>query len=127
MPFDWNDFFALAEKLAVSADEASKRTAISRAYYSVFNLAFARAEATAGAFPGDESTHNWCWGKYIGTIDPDCRRLGFDGQRMKRGRVKADYKSAEIPRLSDEVKWMLQEAREFRAALLVLNPRYPRP
>jgi hypothetical protein len=33
MPFDWNDFLSLARQLARSADEASKRTAKSRAYY----------------------------------------------------------------------------------------------
>ena len=31
---------------------------------SSFNIAFARAEATAGAYPGGESFHNWCWQKY---------------------------------------------------------------
>jgi len=42
MPFDWNKFLSLAQQLATSSDEACKRTAISRAYYCVFNLAFAR-------------------------------------------------------------------------------------
>jgi hypothetical protein len=48
MPFDWNDFLTLAEELAARDDQASKRTAISRAYYSVFHAANARAERTTG-------------------------------------------------------------------------------
>ena len=127
MPFDWNNFLVLAEELARRADEASKRTAISRAYYCVFNLAFARAEWSAGPFPGAESFHNWCWGKYEATPDLGCQQLGHDGQRMKRRRVKADYKSADIPRLDDEVQRMLQEAHQFRVDLAALNPRYPLP
>ena len=47
MPFDWNEYLVLARQLATAGDEASKRSAISRAYYFVFKMAFARAEATA--------------------------------------------------------------------------------
>jgi hypothetical protein len=51
MPLDWNEYFVLARQLATARDEASKRSAISRAYYFVFNIAFFRAEATAGGYP----------------------------------------------------------------------------
>ena len=47
MPFDWNEFLTLARELAAKTDDASKRTAISRAYYCVFNLATARADFRA--------------------------------------------------------------------------------
>ena len=125
MPFDWNNYLILAEELARRADEASKRTAISRAYYYVFNLAFARAESTAGPYPGGESYHNWCWSKYENTRDRSCNQLGNSGVRMKRMRVKADYKIAAIHRLDDEVRRMLEDARQFQAELTALNPRYP--
>lgn len=127
MPFDWNNYLVLADQLATSADQASKRTAISRAYYCVFNHAFARAESTAGPYPGGESFHNWCWGKYLNTPDTSCKQLGNDGERMKRRRVKADYKAADIPRLDDQVQRTLVEARQFLTDLAVLNPRYPLP
>jgi hypothetical protein len=127
MPFDWNEYLALARQLAAANDEASKRSAISRAYYFVFNIAFARAEATAGRFPGGETTHKWCWDRYERTPDPSCRRLGIRGTRMKRLRVKADYKATDIPRLDDEVRRMISEAQQFRANLDALNPRYPLP
>ncbi|OFV93414.1 MAG: hypothetical protein A3H28_16370 [Acidobacteria bacterium RIFCSPLOWO2_02_FULL_61_28] len=129
MPFDWNKYFILGEELAnrVNADEASKRTAISRAYYCVFNLAFARAETTAGSYPGGESYHNWCWSKYEKTRDRSCNQLGHSGVRMKRLRVKADYKAADDPRLDDEVLRMLEDARQFMIDLAALDPRYPLP
>lgn len=127
MPFDWNKYLTLAEELATRADEASKRTAISRAYYCVFNLAFARAESTAGPHPQGETYHNWCWSKYETTPDSSSKQLGIVGRRMRRRRVQADYKAADIPRLDDQVRRILEEARQFRTDLAALNPRYPLP
>lgn len=127
MPFDWNEYLRLARQLATAGDEASKRSAISRAYYFVFNIAFARAEATAGRFPGGETSHKWCWDRYEKTPDANCKLLGLDGTRMKRLRVKADYKSIDIPRIDDEVRRVLQQAQQFRASLDALNPRFPLP
>src|SRR5579872_5762887 len=112
MPFDWSEYLRLGQFLATRPDEASKRSAISRAYYFVFNVAFARAEASAGPYQGGESSHNWCWNKYHNTPDLSCRKLGIDGQRMKRRRVRADYNATQIMRLDDEVQRMLTEARQ---------------
>jgi len=127
MPFDWNNYLILAEELATRRDEASKRTAISRAYYCVFNLAFARAESTAGRRPEAETYHNWCWSKYERTPDRLSKQLGNNGRRMGRRRVKADYEAADIPRIDDLVRRMLEEARQFLEDLPALNPRYPLP
>jgi uncharacterized protein (UPF0332 family) len=127
MPFDWNDYLSLAEELATKPDEASKRTAISRAYYCVFNLAFARAELTAGRYPGEQGYHRWCWSKYMATPDLSCRQLGVDGGRMFELRVKADYNAADIRRLEHGVVRALRDARQFLTALAALNPRYPLP
>src|SRR5713226_9055264 len=109
MPFDWKEYLTLAQFLSGRADEASKRSAISRAYYSVFNPAFARAELTSGAFPGGETSHMWCWNKYGSTPHPSCRKLAADGQRMERRRDRADYRQ-EIPRSDHEVRLVIEEA-----------------
>jgi hypothetical protein len=127
MPFDWNNFLTLADELASRIDETSKRTAISRAYYCVFNLAYARAESRVGARPRGVTSHQWWWNQYIGTPDSTCRQLGNTGDRMKRLRHRADYKSADIPRLDDEVRRMLEEARQCLADLATLDPTYPHP
>lgn len=127
MPFDWNNFLALAGTLATRNDEASQRTAISRAYYCVFNLAFARAERTAGRRPAGARSHQWCWEQYTKTPDQACARLGVTGHRMKRKRVDADYKATNIPRLNEEAQRIVQDAHRFLADLSTLDPNYPRP
>jgi uncharacterized protein (UPF0332 family) len=127
MPFDWNDFLSLGQRLARSTDDASKRTAISRAYYCVFNLAFARAESAGCRYPRGEGYHQWCWRKYSDTPDASCRKLGLSGQRMLALRVRADYKAGEIPRLYDTALRVLTDAEQFLATLATLNPRYPLP
>jgi hypothetical protein len=127
MAFDWNHFLTLAEELAARPDDASKRTAVSRAYYSVFNLAFARAETTVGPKPEGEPFHRWCWDQYTRSVDRSCRQLGIAGDRMKRLRVKADYKDAEILRLDERVQGMLQDARQFMVDLAALDPMFPLP
>jgi hypothetical protein len=127
MPFNWNDFLSLAQHLATSTDEASKRTAISRAYYCIFNLAFDRAESTGCRYAGGEGYHQWCWRKYSETPDSSCWKLGVDGKRMLARRVRADYKAGEITRLDDTVLRTLTDAQQFLTALAALNPRYPLP
>jgi hypothetical protein len=117
----------LAEELAARPDEASQRTAISRAYYFVFNLAFARAESTAGHCPVNEGRHAWCWNKYMQSPDSDCKQLGSDGDRMKRRRADADYVQSTKVNLEGEVRLMLIEARKFEARLAALPGRFPRP
>jgi uncharacterized protein (UPF0332 family) len=130
MAFDWNNFLILAEEIATRGDEASKRTAISRAYYFVFHLALARAELTAGPFRVGENSHRWCWERYQDTYyktrDKACNQLWMTGDRMKRRRVKADYKQ-DLPRLEDEVRWTIEEAREFLVNISMLNANYPLP
>lgn len=127
MPFDWNEFLKLAEDLALKPDVASKRTAISRAYYFVFNTAFARAKLTTGAAPAVETFHSWCWNKYTVGPDPACMQLGNIGVRMKARRVRADYNAADIFRLDDEVARTIADAKQFRTDLAALDRRYPLP
>ena len=127
MPFDWNNFLTLAEELAPRIDEASQRTAISRAYYCVFNLASARAKSKGRFPPQNTPSHQWCWNQYIGTPDPACQQLGIDGQRMKQRRTRADYDPKDNPRLDDDVRRMVEEAHQFVTDLTALDSEYPRP
>ncbi len=127
MAFNWNDYLILASELARKPDEASKRTAISRAYYCVFNLAYARAESTVGSRPKGARYHQWCWDQYKKTPDKTCARLGNTGDRLKRIRVDADYKDKAIFRLDEQVKSVLQDADEFLTMLACLDAKYPEP
>jgi len=127
MAFDWNDFLTLASVLAPQRNEASKRTAISRAYYCVFNLAYVRAESKVGRRPQGERSHSWCWEQYQRTPDVTCAQLGIAGDRLKRMRTRADYNSLPIPRLDDQVERVLKDARKFLGDLASLDARYPHP
>jgi len=126
-PFDWQDFLRLANELALKGDEASKRTAIGRAYYFAFNVAFARAQLTAGKIPPGENSHRWCWERYASASDKRCHRIFLLGDRMKRNRINADYVEADIPRLDDVVRRVLLEARELQQDIAALDPTQPLP
>jgi len=126
MPFDFNEFLVLAQELGARTDEASKRSAISRAYYTAYHLAVRRAEANVGPFNG-HSKHNWCWEQYTKTKDPDTQQIGIDGGRMKRRRHIADYNAANSPNLDIEVQRQIEDALQLQADIAALDPRYPHP
>jgi uncharacterized protein (UPF0332 family) len=138
MPFDFNEFLTLAEDLAAKADEASKRSSISRAYYTAYHLAFPRAETTVGSYSRrkdnnrsqqhrDLSTHAWCWRQYMDTNDVNCTQIGLDGDRMKRRRHIADYNRNDITNLEAEARRQIEDARQFKADIAALDPKYPQP
>jgi uncharacterized protein (UPF0332 family) len=120
MPFDWKQYLTLAKTLSQAVtDEASLRSAVSRSYYSAFKLASERAELNGYREKFDEtgSSHQLLWDLYGRNANSnDCRRLAFLGPRMKRRRVKADYKSV-YPQLTDEVRFAIQDADECVALL----------
>jgi len=125
MAFDWNYFLTLADDLAKRSDDASKRTAVSRAYYSAFHDALSRAELNCGPKQGGNS-HQWCWDRYLYSRDDDCYQLAIDGTRLKAKRVQADYEAPEIRRLDDYVARALADARDLKKRIANLSPQYPR-
>jgi hypothetical protein len=126
MAFDWNEFLSLAEELAQNDDEASHRTAISRAYYAIFNLACDRAKRNCGPMPqGVGGSHVWCWLQYDRGADPDSVRLAEAGRRLKDRRVSADYKKASISRLKETALDTVIEVASLQRDLAALDPRYP--
>src|SRR5215470_8914598 len=126
MPFDWLEFLRLAQNLAENGDEASKRTAISRAYYFIFNLAYARAERNCGVKPsGPPGSHEWCWSKYTSNADPSCSAIGVQGDRLKWRRVRVDYKNEDIRRLDEACTVMILDVQQLHADLSALNPALP--
>ena len=128
MPFDWLEFFTLAQELALRGDEASKRTAISRAYYFVFHLAYVRAVRNCGPKPsGPPPTHAWCWEKFINTADAGCAALGVEGDRLKQLRHRVDYKNGTIQRLDEVCQRMIMDVQHFHADFVALNARFPTP
>ena len=129
MPFDWQEFLGLAERLLETESEAGYRSAISRAYYSIFNVAIQRArENNCRLEPDVEGGfHKKCWLLYRKNAHPVCQELGIEGSRLFELRVRADYKGAEYRRLRDEATKCIEDVRRLRARLTGLDARYPTP
>lgn len=125
-PFDWSRYFRLAGELADSVDEASLRSAISRAYYYVYHLALQRAQTNAFSPKPNEGTHTQLWRVFSGSPEPDCQRLAAIAMRLKEKRERADYEN-HYARAGEDVPLMLEDARTFAALLNALPARHPNP
>ena len=125
MPFDWLEYLRLAQNLAANGDEASKRTAISRAYYFIFNLAYVRAETNCGPKPSGAGFHEWCWDRYRSNADAACSAIGVQGDRLKWRRVQVDYKNQDIRRLDEACNITILDVQQLHAELAALNPALP--
>jgi uncharacterized protein (UPF0332 family) len=125
-PFDWSEYFRLADELGKRSDEASLRISISRAYYFVYHLALKRAMANDLTLKLDEGTHAQLWLVFTGNPEPECQRLGAIGSRMKEKRVRADYRDY-FARIQEEAPAILGDAQEFADRLGKLDPRHPNP
>jgi hypothetical protein len=127
MTFDWKQYLALAKTLsAATTDEASLRSAVSRSYYCAFNLAMSRAKANSYRTPddGSGSSHDHLWELYGRNNNTNCTKLAAIGQRMKRRRVKADYRT-HFDKLADEVKDAIADAEECVAIISGLAGELP--
>ena len=122
--FDWIEYLTLAEELAKNTDEASLRSAISRAYYYAFHLALKRARANSFEYLSGEGTHTQLWRLFTASPDPDCIKLGHLAERLKENRRRADYE-ASFARIAEEVPEFLKDVRAFAAGLQKLPPRFP--
>jgi len=124
--FDWSEYFKLADELAKRKDEATLRSALSRAYYYVYHLALSRALNNGFTTRSGEGTHTQMWRNYSGSPEPDCRKLAEIGGRLKEKRERADYNQI-YARIDEEIPDMLADAQDFAARLQKLNPRFPNP
>jgi uncharacterized protein (UPF0332 family) len=114
MPFRWVEFFALAEQIASTSgagytDEASNRTAVSRAYYAAFcslrNYAASQLGFQPQGTPRDHTTlrlHLQALGSEWATV---ARYL----QELRLWRNQCDYDD-EVPNLSELTRLALLRA-----------------
>ncbi len=101
MPFDWNTFKDLAEELRLRDDEASKRSAISRLYYSIFHQAKNFLIDNENYYYSEnKEPHAQVWSEFI-RKGKTYKSIGENGKRLRNYRNDADYKN-EIVRI-DEV------------------------
>jgi uncharacterized protein (UPF0332 family) len=122
--FDWSEYLNLATRLSANADEASQRSAMSRAYYCVYHKASERAVLNGYVH---EQSHHKLWAVYDrNSSDKSCRKLYNIGSRMKKERVAADYEPT-VARLTERMTVQLSRASNFMARLSVLTPGLPLP
>lgn len=129
MAFDWNNLLGVATDLAGKPDEASIRSAISRAYYFVFHLAYGRAMAHGARRGKQEGTHAFCWRVYADSRQSvACQQIATNGERIKAKRVWADYKNyPHAAPLDSLVRRTIEEAEQFKRDIDALDARFPLP
>lgn len=103
MAFDWLLYLELARVLADQGDEASNRTAISRAYYAVFCSIRNRLKRR-GSLPRarrGRSRHRTVWNHLRASERTHEKSLGEWGARLQNHRQRADYEDTltDLPRM----------------------------
>ena len=124
MAFAWLEYLNLAEQLSRSTDEASHRSAISRAYYFVYHVANSRAVANKYRRPEDATSHKSLWLHYDGTNNKECRTVAIIGQRLLQKRNRADYEDT-YTRISEEMVSVLLDAKRCASIVQALPPQLP--
>jgi hypothetical protein len=127
MPFDWLEFYRLAKQLSrQTTDEAAMRCAISRAYYSVYHLANERRKRNSIPLPlvVNAGIHLRLWYLFRTHADSTCRKIGFEGDRLRRSRTAADYQPT-IRNLQFELSLAMSDAQKLISSINDLAPNLP--
>jgi uncharacterized protein (UPF0332 family) len=125
MRFDWSGYLTLAGELAERSDEASLRSALSRAYYYVYHLALLRAQTNGFTFT-EGGMHAQLWRTYSGSPDAACTKLGQIADRLREKRTRADYEDL-YPRITEDAQTVVADAQDFVERLNKLDKRFPNP
>lgn len=127
--FDWLKFLSLAKELRARPEEEAVRTSVSRAYYATYHKArefldSRQLNVTRGsAAPGGAraaTAHDAVWRVFSESRDQAWKKVGVDGDRLKRKRQQADYEShvpGLIPNVADEALILSQRIVETLSRL----------
>lgn len=117
---DGQAFIQLAGKLAATAaaDEATGRSAVSRAYYGAFHLALAFLRELAISVPANAYAHAAVQRYLIASGQSDVQQAGMSLASLHSDRIRADYR-LDDPRFEDVrfAKLKVALAHEVRSAL----------
>lgn len=93
MSFAWVHFFDLARSLAAEPNEASQRSAISRAYYAAFHTArrYVRAKLPEVRLNKAGEDHFHVWDSLKKSARREERAAGIKGKALYDARKRADY------------------------------------
>lgn len=109
--FDWLRFLSLAERLATNADEESLRSAISRAYYAAFHVAYVYV-LTVDRYPGRKRLrHVEVWDAFVDAPAFVGGPIDVRGIRLMHDRHSADYAARFPGRLPEKTNEAIRDAR----------------
>jgi uncharacterized protein (UPF0332 family) len=96
MPFDWSAYRTVAQTLKENTDEASHRSAVSRAYYFAYHQALNHlAEHHGFLFSESRPAHDQVWREFEHR-GMTYREVWYKGDKLKKMRVNADYRTAVV-------------------------------
>jgi uncharacterized protein (UPF0332 family) len=113
--FDWAEYFELAKELAQRQDEASQRSAISRAYYAAFCSARNRLRGQI-VIPQTSEAHSMVWNQFQESPAREQRQIGQLGRRLRHARTEADYDDS-VPELPKVVENAIATAGKLLSIL----------
>ncbi len=128
MKFDWSEYLNLAQELATSNEESKLRSAISRAYYSVFCLArnylrdIEQDPRLSRNKTYDINDHQYVAEEFIYNRSKSQKitEIGRNLTRLRKIRNQADYEDT-IFQLQKEVVRSLSLAQDIISALRELS------
>ena len=108
MSFSWREYLRLASELAErKSEEASIRSAVSRAYYAAFHTA-ANHRAARSSLPTRGGSHGSVWLALMDSNVPTWQRAGNIGHKLMKFRHEVDYRDT-VPnlrfRVGDAIRW----------------------
>jgi hypothetical protein len=121
IPFDYREFFTIAEELGQRNDQAASRTALGRAYYAVLGVALRTLPAAEQARISPGQIHTRVWALYVASTTRPIRQIGGIGLRLRAWRRQADYRD-DLTFSSSDVTNALADAR--RALTLLQQHGY---
>lgn len=113
--FEWRQFLRVAKDLASApdADEATRRTAIGRAYYACFNLARLYLVAANRMPPLQRrDVHEYVWQQFSSSLNALELKVGQTGFRLRSYRNRADYDRM-FPNLARDIDNMMGQAEQL--------------
>jgi hypothetical protein len=114
MSYSWSDFDALAGWLAENRpDEASQRSAISRAYYYAYHRAAEYVSANGLGPETDYISHHEVWSAIRDSGRAGCRVLADRGFSLRNVRNWADYRLHFPTNLQKQAIDAIAEARDI--------------
>jgi hypothetical protein len=99
---------------------------LSAAYYAAYHLADERRSANNLSLPPipNAGAHLRLWYLFRNHPHPTCRKIGIDGDRLRKRRAKADYEPV-ILNLPSELILAMQEAQKLIRSIGSLPPILP--